>query len=494
MSRKQPREEYYRVETAKGSQLMGSLMVDGVRVSARLLAQRAQADTVGLDALLEKPPTGGRRQRGGGYGAQYLAPVVAFSKRAAGYAARGALATAGWMATTGAPLAPKLKAAFGETGAAGQTVADTTVKLIALAIGLFRAIIGTSGRIVGNLGTAAATAEAALISSDNQQFVADTISRDAPTAIAVAVLALTQAGIVSLSTVVALVLRAIGAGLTGTGRAVATVAFYVWYVQQTKTEQEKIKTAANEAVKELRTKTEGAGKAARPRVAALASLIKEGVKKALEKVQGTENAGGGLIAGGSAAAGGVDDAAVVASVAQAGNEMAAGGADAVDAEAGAAAVVLAAAAGKEEEVGVNGAPAAAIVNEAMAAEADAAAADAAAVGEGDGAASSSSSSSSSASAAAAAASAAPLLPVKEGKWQSRVKKVTRKAAVASPEEEGDGAAAPARGALDGAEVHGEGEGKKLRRGGRKTKKGKSKRRVTRRRKAPKYLAAPVFVY
>jgi hypothetical protein len=482
---------------ASGEEL-GSLYVDGVRVSARLRQQREGADTAGLEALIGAKLTGGRRrQRGGEFSMDNIGRVVEFAKRGAN-----------WAATTAAPLGPKFSAAFSETRAAGQAVADTSVKLIVLAIGIFRAIIGTSRGIIRNIGAAADSAEERLTDAHYQQTVADAITKDAPTAIVVAVLALTQAGVVSLSTVVALVLRAIGTGLTGTGRAVATVAFYVWYVQQTTDVQAKIKADANQVAGDLRTNA----KDAQPRILAFAKSIKDGVKAALAKAKG-EGKGGGLIAAASSTAGA--GSAEEASVVKAANDLAAAGVAAVEAESGAAAVVLAAAvddsaAAEEAETGAAASSAAgAEAKSPAAAKAEAEAAEAvvsaaleeASMGPGknkrgrsseNGVASSSSSSSSSSSAAAvgapdegdvAVASAAPR--VKAGPWKSLAR---------SRRSVGDPGAAAAAASAEPAGEEGEEEGKKLRRAGRKTKKGKSKRRVTRRRKAPKYLAAPVFVY
>lgn len=332
-----------------GSASLGSYVApDGVRRSHRFnknLRSMLEADFAGkpvspdLAAILSISPSGGRRRGKMRGGAGELAAVGAFAARAtatlraaansaiaataasgaAGFAVNAALSAA----TKVARVSPKVAAAAGESAAAVGTTFDTAVSVIILGIGLFRALLGVGARIVGNVGAAADAAERSITSGENQQAVADAISSDAPAAITVAILALTQAGIVSLSTVIAIVLRVFGATLTGGGRALATLGFYAWYVTQEKGTQDAIKAKATATASGVA----GAGKE-------LAGLIAGGVVAA---AKASKEAADRVVKGAEMA-----EAEATGAAERAAAELAEESKENVAAEIAAAAVVLAA--------------------------------------------------------------------------------------------------------------------------------------------------------
>jgi hypothetical protein len=276
---------------------------------------------------------------------------------------------------------------------------------------------------------------AGLVNKQNQDALADAISKDIPMAVVVAIAAATQAGLLSLTTVVAVVLRAFGTALTGTGRAVATVAVYVWYVGKTPGEKAAINTAAKEyavAAKDAAAASGADAAAAAGVVAtkagALASAVAGGVAAAASKVASTAGAIRGAVGAGAA------PAPTNAEVQTAANQLAAAGT--LDAAVGEAAVVVVAAAKS-------------------------------------GAASSSTSSAAKSSEVSAQADAVEAEAVAPSRGTKRRQGEEEVAVPVVP-----GAEAPKR-----------------KRGGRKTRRVSStKHRATRRRRPSRLLAAPVFAY
>jgi hypothetical protein len=151
----------------------------------------------------------------------------------------------------------------------------TLMSLFALAGGLLQFTIGTTRYTLKNISSAASSASATLKAEETQAAAANklTAAANLPVTIAVALAALTQAGIVSLTTVVAIVLRGLGAATTGAGRAAGTVAFYTWYLAKKPEEQAEIRKqgaavasatgeAATSAINTLKTTITGGIEAA----------------------------------------------------------------------------------------------------------------------------------------------------------------------------------------------------------------------------------------
>jgi hypothetical protein len=250
--------------------------------------------------------------------------------------------------------------------------------------------------------------------------------------VAVAAFAANQLGVLPLSAVLAAILFTIQTNLgTGAGRAYLITGFYAWYNTKSKPEKDAINAAANEYANAAKDAAKAGIKAAEPKVKEAARKLGDLLSKK-GKVASTD-------APASAGAGGVDKNAVQAMVTEEG------------APASASSVVI-------EDI-----PAVLVSG--------AAAAGLAAVAKGE------------------SAPAAEQAKAKAAEVKARPRR--GKAAV------GDDGAGPLVvadewAASSSSSSSSAAPGKGGRRG--KTKKGKSKRRVTRRRKAPKYLAAPVFVY
>jgi len=277
-----------------------------------------------------------------------------------------------------------------------------------------------------------------LLSDDTAKKAADAATnsiKSVGATAAVGVVAANQLGVLPLSAVLAAVLFTIQSQLgTGAGRAYLITGFYAWYRTKSSEEQQVIKAAAEEYA-------EAAKEAAKTGIAA----AKPGIKKAADTLGGLLSKKSKVAASSAlaaAGAGGTDKNAVQAMVTEQGAPAGGASVDVADIPAvlvsGAAAAGLAVVANEKAPLAVK-APAVAAA-EAVAARAP-----------------------------RRARGALPLpLSAQAPAFVSR-------AAVG----EGDGAAS----AMD-------------ERGGRrrKTKKVKSKRRVTRRRKVTKVLGTPVFIY
>jgi hypothetical protein len=419
---------------------LGSFMDDGVRRSARLNPAEAVDTATGSDEAFINALTGmsgGRRRRMRGGGERWDA-VKAFAVKAA-------RATGRYTAkTVGAPIATELVGVFNVTAQSADRILVAFMSVVTLLGGVIQFTVGTTGRVAANASSAARQAAAFLKRPENQQTSADLITAPAniATSIAVAIAALTQGGLVSLTTVVAIVLRTLGMALTGPGRATATVGFYVWFLGQDAATQQKIKDDAAAYAAAVKAGTKEVPAAA----ASLASAIAGGVAAARAAV----------VADPAAAAVAPAPADAQAAIVAAAQEVAAAGR--FDGAVGDAAVLLAGAVVVAQPPGN---PVAAVIEGADAAVAP---------GAGDGS-------------AAMDAAAAPAVPA-AGDGSAARGAMDAAAAPAA----GDGAAAPvvkrARKTPAPAPAGGR----------RKTKKSKAKRRVTRRRKVTKVLGAPVFVY
>lgn len=445
------------------AKLMGSYInEEGLRRSARL-AKGNTPDEPLLDALFDPPPFrrrgGSHKHRGGasdryeaiieaatslGQGALNATKKLADASRAAGTAVSSAASSAVSAAGESAlyqeglvPIGEGLKSLGLRAGDMVYLGILAALSVPPLVFGLAEGTAGVIGRLFENLRTLNRRITGSLKDPGNQNALADAISKDIPTAVVVAIAAATQAGLLSLTTVVAVILRAFGTALTGTGRAVATIAIYVWYVGKTPAEKTAINTAATEyavAAKErvaiaamegaevaakVGSKTAAATVVVAQKAGALASLVAEGaasgVAAVAEKVRGAAGAGAGSPPPPTAA----DVTAAAASLAKDPKEMRVAIGEA------AVHVVEASTSGKTAAVIVPGSASRAEAEEILAEAKETAAVVEAAVAE----------------------------------EEPKIRKKGRGA-----------------------------------RGGRKTKKRSAKRRATRRRKAPKYLAAPVFAY
>jgi hypothetical protein len=506
------------IAAGDGSGALGLINVDGRRVSARLnpalVAQLAIPSDEQIEQLIKDSgqveevapadPKGGRRlQRGGdGTWAEWTKAKYAFTKAIVmmtGYTfaqialEAGTSPTAvGATETVTAYLTRELTPIKGVgvklAAIIGRLVEQVFIKTPITAVVLSTATLGYTANVVRYIfdisNTYARGTADWLLNDDNAKRAAQTAVgsvKDATFTAAVGATVANQIGILPLSAVLAAILFTLQINLgSGAGRGYLVASFYSWYLSQPKEARKEIDTSAREYVSSV---TE----AAKP------MEIKGKVKTAADKL-------GSLLAQGAAA--GVGKVADVAAKA---------GQTAFEA-------VADAAKGKGIKVAAKPPPAAGDSVAASAAVAEGAEAAAAAIAEsaaeGRGVASSSSSSAaapsavgapgaegsrkrgrSAASAAPSAASGAPLVAVgPEGE------EADGDDGAAGPGAAGPGAAGPGAAAAE-APV----ENKRRRplnvaapefkKGvGGKTKKGKSKRRVTRRRKAPKYLAAPVFVY
>jgi len=459
------------------SGLLGSYVnPQGLRRSARLAEPISDDDNAILDALFEPSAMvmGGRRRRKYRGGAEDRYEAIVELAQSMGTSAANAIRTTRGLASSAARGARGLaSSAASSVSSAASAVAGTDfyqqgiqpivttasglgtrtkdlvyytllagLSIIPLVLGAGTGAAGVFSRLAQNMKTFNDAITAGLVNKQNQDALADAISKDIPTAVVVAIAAATQAGLLSLTTVVAVILRAFGTALTGAGRAAATVGIYLWYVGKTPEQKTAINNAAKEyavAAKDAAVETAGdvaagAGVVA-TKAGALASAVAGGVAAAASKVASTAGAIRGAVGAGAA------PAPTNAEVQAAATEMAS--TQTLDAAVGEAAVVVVAAAKS-------------------------------------GTASSSASSadkSSEVSTNADAAEAEAVAPSRGTKRKGR------------EEEPGAASAAVVPSAT-------EGRAKVLKKagGGRKTKKRSAKRRATRRRKAPKYLAAPVFAY
>jgi hypothetical protein len=130
---------------------------------------------------------------------------------------------------------------------AGKAGAYLLYSLVTFTGAGVQAILGTGTGIINIASSTLQTAATEMMKNEYQEEWAKAIAQDWPTAAIVSVAALTQAGVLSLTTIVALALRALGVAATGTGRAVATVGIYLWYLGKPKAEQAKIKEDAKKA-------------------------------------------------------------------------------------------------------------------------------------------------------------------------------------------------------------------------------------------------------
>jgi len=185
---------------------------------------------------------GGRRkkkQRGGG---PRWEAIKSFAARASD-AVKNSIVVQYLQDRIGETVIEQTKGIASVTAKTADQVLITIMSLFALAGGLVQFTIGTTRYTLKNISSAASSASSTLASEETQAAAANKITAVAnlPMTIAVAIAALTQAGIISLTAVVAVVLRGLGAATTGTGRAAATVAFYTWYLGKNSEEQKAIR-------------------------------------------------------------------------------------------------------------------------------------------------------------------------------------------------------------------------------------------------------------
>jgi hypothetical protein len=245
-------EEAKLIKDVERAQKLGSIEVDGVRRSARLINQNNlneavleksldptnEADGQTLDAIVS-PQGGGRRRRMRGGGERWNA-VKAFAQRSATAIKDYAQDRIGNV----------VAAEVGQAAAVGAYTADqlliALMSVVSLLGGVLQFTVGTAGQIAANVSDGVQRAAAVLKDPANQKGTADAATSVAnlPVSIAVAIAALTQGGLVSLTTVVAVILRSLGLVLSGPGRAAATLGFYVWFLQQDVADQKVIKDAA----------------------------------------------------------------------------------------------------------------------------------------------------------------------------------------------------------------------------------------------------------
>jgi hypothetical protein len=482
-----------------GSGALGLINVDGRRVSARLnpelVAQLAIPSDQQIVELIKEsgqgaevapadPKGGSRRQRGGATWAEWTHAKYAFTKAIVmmtGYTFAQIAYEAGTSPTAKdakekvtayltRELTPIKGVGVKLATIVGRLLEQLLIKTPITAVLLTGATIGYTGNVVRYIfdisNTYARGTADWLLNDDNAKKAAQTAVgsvKDATFTAAVGATVANQIGILPLSAVLAAILFTLQINLgSGAGRGYLVASFYSWYLSQPKEARKEIDTSAREYVSSV---TE----------AAKTKEIKGKVKTAAGKL-------GSLLAQGAAA--GVGKVADVAAKA---------GQTAFEA-------VADAAKGKGIKVAAKPPPAAGDSVAASAAVAEGAEAAAAAIAEsaaeGSGVASSSSS-----SAAAPSAVGAPMVVGEEedgaaaamaavGPGAPNPKKRGRTSA---PEERGEGRAKRALRA-DAVEFQVTGDGAAGKGGRRKTKKGKSKRRVTRRRKAQKIMGTPVFIY
>jgi hypothetical protein len=278
---------------------LGRVVDDSGRiVSARLnaaslettLTGKSAADTKTLSALFGS--AGGRRRQMRGGEGKWEA-VQAFAGRAATAIYPAASATSGYVTSRiGAPAVAAVSGVARTTARTADSLLIAVMSLVTLLGGLLQFSVGTTGKLADNAAVAAARATAFLTDEANQKATADaaTAVANLPTTIAVAIAALTQGGLVSLTTVVAIVLRALGTALTGPSRAAATLGFYLWFIQRPVDEQKAIKDQAAAYAVAAKAGAEQAAEAARP----LAGAIAGGVAAAAAAIGRGGAAGGGV--------------------------------------------------------------------------------------------------------------------------------------------------------------------------------------------------------
>ena len=174
----------------------------------------------------------------------------------------------------------------------GLQVADqglaTSVGFVTAAGGLIQFLLGTTKNALKNISSTTAAVEDWLTNGNNQKAVADGITTNLASTIAVSIVALVQAKIVSVSFVVAVMLKMLGAGVSGHGRAAATTAFYLWYTQQDNATKLSIKQqaaawamsaamAAPGAAMAVAAAAPGAAGAAKTAAEALYGIVKNGL-------------------------------------------------------------------------------------------------------------------------------------------------------------------------------------------------------------------------
>jgi hypothetical protein len=474
---------------------LGSVYVKGVRRSARLNPALAILDTVtatvpvtkdelntelkGISAIVSKFTGGKRRQRGGDDElVTMLAQVIQREDVQAKLAIVKSVAMMGiyngkialqqgykdtegmrmkakeyFMANYAAPLLGVGTKLF-DIGAklADQLIVKAPVTLTMLSAAGVGYTFNVTAEIIRKFNHWGRKTTDEFLSDEKAKKAAEWAVQDAMTSgktALVGVAVANQLGLLPASALLAAILFALQINVASpTGRGYMIASFYAWYAGQPKETQEEVKKAATEyAVSVKNAAVKGA-----PQVKAAA--------KAAGKTLGPLLVAGGKTAFAAVAEGAREAGHMIGIVP---SELLVNDAAAVSAlENGGVAAAIAV-----DRVGAGDASAAAV--EVPPPEAAAPAVDEAAVGAPE---------------AAAAASAAPSSSVTA--FQAAVR--ARAAASKAAKEAEAAAAAPAEGV---AEAPARRSSKK---GGQKTKKRSAKRRSTRRRKAPKYLAAPVFAY
>jgi hypothetical protein len=259
-----------------------------------------------------------------------------------GSSATGAVVNAGIAASQGASLAgakvnevlqmliqnnPAFAKIPGKTFLAAKAGAYLLYSLATFGGAGIQAIIGTATGIVNNASGLLQTGATQLMDEAYQQSWADAISKDWPTAALVSVAALTQAGVLSLTTVVAVILRVFGMAITGPARASATAAIYLWYLGKPPAQQTEIKKAAADYYSAAKEVSQGAGEAA----VAAGSKVAEAAGRLGAAVAGGAVAVANKMRGPGAAGPAPTEAQAASAAAEAATTLAAGGGAAVSA-------------------------------------------------------------------------------------------------------------------------------------------------------------------
>jgi len=138
----------------------------------------------------------------------------------------------------------------------------TTMTFVSLLGGVFQFLAGTTTFTLSNIAKGVSVATNWLKADKSQQMVADSVTKEAALSIAVAFAALIQAKMLSVSLVVAIMLRSMKIAASGPARAAATTAFYLWYSTLNNAEQLALKAKAAEYAIKAGTSVVGAAPAA----------------------------------------------------------------------------------------------------------------------------------------------------------------------------------------------------------------------------------------
>jgi hypothetical protein len=229
----------------------------------------------------------------------------------------------------------QLSGIFGQSWRTVKSAAYLLWALVKFGGGSVQLALGVASGVTNNLSGLLDKASTKMIDQTYQQEWADAISKDWPTAALVSVAALTQAGVLSLTTVVAVILRVFGTALSAPGRAAATVAIYLWYLGKPPAQQTEIKKAAVEyynAAKTVSASAAGdavaAGSAAAVAAGKFGAAVAGGVAVVASKMKGTQAEAAAKSAGIALPA---TEAEAVGAATEAATTLAAGGTPAVSA-------------------------------------------------------------------------------------------------------------------------------------------------------------------